>query len=116
MAFYYEKAKPSSFESEMTSHIVVQCARKLGIQPPKVMFVKNSKAEAGYLLRHDIDGAGFAAPALRTIYIGLPTTLFNMVKTIAHECWHIFEGDNGLSADENKADLFADKARAEIIG
>ena len=115
MPFYYRLSKPSELESEITADVVIYCANKLNICPPKVLFIKNTQDKENSVLSYDIDGAGFAEAVSKTIYITLPTNLYRMVHTVAHECWHIYEGKHNMPVSEDKANYFGSQIQKELM-
>lgn len=113
--YYYKNTQASSLEEETVINVVISCCQKLNISIPCVTFVEETENQAEAIEHYDIQVAGLASPSKRTIYIALPAELFSMIKTTAHECWHIYEGDNNIPVSEDNANIFADRFRTEYL-
>lgn len=114
---YYGYGFPSKTEIELVEDVVASCSAGLKIDPPKFIFVEKVENEQGSILKHEINGAGFACPSAGKngcIYIVLPADSYSMIKTTAHECYHIYQGKNNLRASEEAADSYAITKRNEI--
>lgn len=114
--YYYKKSQPSEEFERATTYIAYNCYPQLDMRPAKIVFVENTFFREESILSHDLNGNGFADPSTRTIYINTCVSMDQLVKTVAHECFHISEGDHKKPISEARADRFGVIMKGIILG